>query len=200
MKNIHDNSEERQLLARLIRGDMAGYEVLFHRYYPTFFTFIKGMTKDSALSEDIAQNIFMKVWINRETLDAEKSIRNYLFVLAKYEVYNYFRSKSRLVVPIDSGVEVKAPQFNDTYETIALKETIDIVEDIVNRMPPRRQNIFRMSRFKHIPNKEIADELNLSVRTVEKHLELAIRELRTHLPTSAAILAFFDFFFAYNLF
>ncbi len=200
MKNSVNNLEEHKLLERLIRGDVAGYEALFHRYYPTFFTFIKGMTKESALAEDITQNIFMKVWINREKLDAEKSIRNYLFVLAKYEVYNYFRSKSRLVVPLDGSLELKASQPNETYETIALKDTIDIVEDIVNRMPPQRQNVFRMSRFKQIPNREIADELNLSVRTVEKHLELAIRELRTHLSANAALLAVADFFFTSNPF
>ena len=88
---VSGDPHEEELLRQLIRGDIAGYEVLFHKYYPTFFAFIKGMTKETAVAEDIAQNIFMKVWLNREKLDAAKSIRNYLFVLAKHEIYNYFR-------------------------------------------------------------------------------------------------------------
>ena len=92
---VNCDPQEQDLLRQLIRGDIAGYEVLFHKYYPTFFAFIKGMTKETAVAEDIAQNIFMKVWLNREKLDAAKSIRNYLFVLAKHEIYNYFRTKSR---------------------------------------------------------------------------------------------------------
>ena len=83
---VNCDPQEQDLLRQLIGGDIAGYEVLFHKYYPTFFAFIKGMTKETAVAEDIAQNIFMKVWLNREKLDAAKSIRNYLFVLAKHEI------------------------------------------------------------------------------------------------------------------
>ncbi len=67
---VSGDPHEEELLRQLIRGDIAGYEVLFHKYYPTFFAFIKGMTKETAVAEDIAQNIFMKVWLNREKLDA----------------------------------------------------------------------------------------------------------------------------------
>ena len=96
----HSSDEERALLRRLIAGEMAAYETLFHRYYPTFCAFVRGMTKDTFVSEDITQNIFLKVWINRERLDEEKSIRNYLFVLAKHEVYNYLRTKNRTFTPL----------------------------------------------------------------------------------------------------
>lgn len=101
---VNCDPQEQDLLRQLIRGDIAGYEVLFHKYYPTFFAFIKGMTKETAVAEDIAQNIFMKVWLNREKLDAAKSIRNYLFVLAKHEIYNYFRTKSRTFTTLKEAI------------------------------------------------------------------------------------------------
>lgn len=101
---VSGDPHEEELLRQLIRGDIAGYEVLFHKYYPTFFAFIKGMTKETAVAEDIAQNIFMKVWLNREKLDAAKSIRNYLFVLAKHEIYNYFRTKSRTFTTLKEAI------------------------------------------------------------------------------------------------
>ena len=59
---VSGDPHEEELLRQLIRGDIAGYEVLFHKYYPTFFAFIKGMTKETVVAEDITQNIFMKVW------------------------------------------------------------------------------------------------------------------------------------------
>lgn len=101
---VNCDPQEQDLLRQLIRGDIAGYEVLFHKYYPTFFAFIKGMTKETAVAEDIAQNIFMKVWLNREKLDAARSIRNYLFVLAKHEIYNYFRTKSRTFTTLKEAI------------------------------------------------------------------------------------------------
>ena len=198
---VNCDPQEQDLLRQLIRGDIAGYEVLFHKYYPTFFAFIKGMTKETAVAENIAQNIFMKVWLNREKLDAAKSIRNYLFVLAKHEIYNYFRTKSRTFTTLKEAIaqtESKGggggnlPSRNEIEEKLDLAETAEQVEIIVGKMPPQRQQIFRMSRFEHMPSREIAEQLNLSVRTVDKHLELALKELRKYLNIIPAIIVFLD--------
>ena len=196
---VSGDPHEEELLRQLSRGDIAGYEVLFHKYYPTFFAFIKGMTKETAVAEDIAQNIFMKVWLNREKLDAAKSIRNYLFVLAKHEIYNYFRTKSRTFTTLKEAIaqtESKGggnlPSRNEIEEKLDLAETAEQVETIVGKMPPQRQQIFRMSRFEHMPSREIAEQLNLSVRTVDKHLELALKELRKYLNIIPAIIVFLD--------
>ncbi|MCD8273383.1 MAG: sigma-70 family RNA polymerase sigma factor, partial [Alistipes sp.] len=160
---ISCDPHEQELLRQLIRGDIAGYEVLFHKYYPTFFAFIKGMTKETAVAEDIAQNIFMKVWLNRERLDETKSIRNYLFVLAKHEIYNYFRTKNRTFTTLKEAItqsENKGggslPARNEIEEKLDLAETAEQVENIFGKMPPQRQQIFRMSSFEHMPSKEIA--------------------------------------------
>lgn len=195
---VSGDPRERELLRQLIRGEIAGYEVLFHKYYATFFAFIKGMTKETAVAEDIAQNIFMKVWLNREKLDETKSIRNYLFVLAKHEIYNYYRTKSRTFTTLKEAI-VQAENTgaglasrNEIEEKLDLAETAEKVESIVEKMPPQRQQIFRMSRFEHMPSKEIAEQLHLSVRTVDKHLELALKEMRKYLDIIPAIILFLD--------
>ena len=190
---VNCDPQEQDLLRQLIRGDIAGYEVLFHKYYPTFFAFIKGMTKETAVAEDIAQNIFMKVWLNREKLDAAKSIRNYLFVLAKHEIYNYFRTKSRTFTTLKEAIaqtESKGggkPAFAERDRGEARSGG-----DCRAGRDHRRQQIFRMSRFEHMPSREIAEQLNLSVRTVDKHLELALKELRKYLNIIPAIIVFLD--------
>lgn len=155
------------------------------------------MTKDQYIAEDITQNIFLKVWLNREKLDETKSIRNYLFVLAKHEVYNYFRSKDHsvlslrdVIIDASTGGGMPTSRSNETEEQIELRETIHLVESVVQKMPPQRQHIFRLSRFEHLPSKEIATRLNLSVRTVDKHLELALRELRNHMDLVPIFLIF----------
>lgn len=130
---VSGDPHEEELLRQLIRGDIAGYEVLFHKYYPTFFAFIKGMTKETVVAEDITQNIFMKVWLNRERLDAAKSIRNYLFVLAKHEIYNYFRTKSRTFTTLKEAIaqaESKGGEFS-------LRETKSRRSSIWRRPPSR---------------------------------------------------------------
>lgn len=84
------------------------------------------------------------------------------------------------------------PPRNEIEEKLDLAETAEQVEAIVGKMPPQRQQIFRMSRFEHMPSREIAEQLNLSVRTVDKHLELALKELRKYLNIIPAIIVFLD--------
>lgn len=189
--------EERKLLARLINGEVGGYEILFHKYYPSLHAFIRGMTKDGCAAEDITQNVFMKVWVNRQRLEEDKSIRNYLFVVARNEIYNYLRTKNRTFTSLHEAIlypntKSESTPRNEIEEQLDLDQTAQIVESIIVRMPPQRQRVFRLSRFEHQSSKEIANQLNLSVRTVDKHLELAIRELRRHLDIIPAIILFFD--------
>lgn len=131
---VSGDPHEEELLRQLIRGDIAGYEVLFHKYYPTFFAFIKGMTKETVVAEDITQNIFMKVWLNRERLDAAKSIRNYLFVLAKHEIYNYFRTKSRTFTTLKEAIAQAESKGGGEFR---LRETKSRRSSIWRRPPSR---------------------------------------------------------------
>ena len=159
-----------ELISAIIRGDVGAYEQLFVRYYPTLLHFIRGMLKDDHMSEDIAQNIFMKLWIHREKLDSTQSVKNYLFVLAKHEIYNIFKAKRTTMLSL-------LPQLSDRDVT----ELNALLMQGISKMPPQRQLIFRMSRYEHLSNREIAERLGLSVRTVDKHIELALKDLHSSL-------------------
>ena len=181
-KEISPEQREEQLLLRqLKRGDMDSYEILFHRYYPTYFHFAKGMLKDEKTAEDITQNVFMKVWMNREALDETKSIKNYIYVLSKREILNHFRAKYHTQVILTEKIhDFDVPEEIQTsdLELVELKET---VQEVIKQMPPRRRHIYFLSRFKSLSNKEIAQQLGLSIRTVEKHIQLAVRTFREQL-------------------
>lgn len=123
----------------------------------------------------------MKVWLRRATLKEDESLYVYIYVLVKYEVLNYFRSKrTRLAERLsaqnlpdiaDAGIE-------EAFRQAELQKALD---DAIEELPPRRRDIFRMSRFEYMTAKEIAGRTGLSVRTVEKHIELALRDLRSRL-------------------
>lgn len=171
-----------ELISAIIRSDVSAYEELFVRYYPTLLRFIRGMLKDEHMSEDIAQNIFMKLWIHREKLDSGRSVKNYLFVLAKHEIYNIFKAKRTTMLSLlphlsDRDIADRTTaeeQYNYTELNALLMQGI-------SKMPPQRQLIFRMSRYEHLSNREIAERLGLSVRTVDKHIELALKDLHSTL-------------------
>ena len=174
-------TEEQLLLRRLREGDMGSYETLFHRYYPAFFSFAKGMLKDAGAAEDIIQNVFMKIWIHREALDETMSIKNYIYVLSKREIFNYFRAKYNThMVLTEDMVTGEQSSGNDESHT-DYRELREAVQSVINTMPPKRRSVFCLSRFKSLTNQEIADKLGISIRTVEKHIELALRTFKEQL-------------------
>lgn len=168
---------EKDLILRLKSGDIGSYELLFRRYYPTFFSFVFSMVKNRHTTEDIVQNVFMKVWLHRDTLNENLSMHNFLYVLSKREVLNHFRSKYNLVHLSDKPLET-GRTVNDVEERCAVSELDAMLQRIVECMPEKRRQVFVMSRMQHLTNREIAERLNLSVRTVDHHIELALKEIR----------------------
>ena len=185
--DLSSSTEEQLLLQRLREGDMGSYETLFHRYYPTFFAFAKGMLKDAGAAEDIIQNVFMKIWIHREALDETMSIKNYIYVLSKREVFNHLRAKYNThVVLTEDMMTLERPSSMDE-PTTDYRELREAVQSVINTMPPKRRSVFCLSRFKSLTNQEIADKLGISIRTVEKHIELALRTFKEQLGSFFAL-------------
>lgn len=176
-KNDIPNSEP-ELLAKLRQGDVDSYRVLFLRYYTRVTLFIRGMTGAVPQADDIAQNIFLKLWLNRESIDPGQSLRNYLFVMARNEVFNHLRSL-RTGAGVLKAVGEREPAYNPSPDSEVLpNETHRIVVKAVEGMPEKRREVFRMSRQEGLSNKEIAERTGLSVRTADKHIELALKDIR----------------------
>ena len=156
--------------------DKDAFERLFHRYYPMVLNFVKGIVKNYVVAEDIAQNTFVKLWLNRFSLQPGLSLKNYLCVLSRNESINFLRSAKEhnmSIVQNDSYAQ------NPTIEELlSFSETNNMIRTQIDALPPQRRAVFMMSRYEHMSNMEIAVKLNLSVRTVEKHIELAIKDLR----------------------
>lgn len=170
------------LLGELLHVEAAAsaFEAIFHRYYPMVLNFIRGMVKDGGLAEDIAQNIFMRLWLNRAVLDRTKSLKNWLCVLARNEAINVLRSKCSKVLAFQAEVpdtQLSDRTVEDWYNFV---ETNERLRSYIETMPLQRREIFKMSRYEHRSNMEIAVMLNISVRTVEKHIELALKGLRKY--------------------
>ena len=114
--------DEHQLIEMLREGDPLSFEILFQQYYARFYNFVHNLIKDSHNAEDIVQNVFMKVWINRKNLHPDQSIHNYIYVLTKHEVLNHIRDRKaytqieRLVMSDQpSSLAVNLPATADAF-------------------------------------------------------------------------------------
>ena len=178
--------EDRILVKRLKDGDKNAFKHLFERYYPLFISFAQRMLKDDSTAEDLIQNVFMKIWVGRENLNEDKNFRNYLLVSIRNEIYQYFRNAFKLE-DTPQCPEIIDGSMNIETEMSA-KELERNITGIISHMPQRRREIFNMSRHEKLSNREIAQRLGLSVRTVEKHIENAHADIRKHIHVSILVI------------
>lgn len=182
-----DEKSDRILIIGLKYGDEECFEELFRKYYPRFRAYAYRLIHDRHTAEDILQNVFMKLWMNRLTLDENVSVVAYLFVLARNEILNHLRYQ-RLHPQASADAPVREGSVNNEFDFNYL---YGMVQDIVKKLPQRRREIFMMNRFEHLPPSEIARRLGISVRTVEKQIELALKTLRDSIgPILVVVLCF----------
>lgn len=178
--------EDKVLVKRLKDGDKNAFKSLFERYYPLFISFSRKLLKDEATAEDLIQNVFMKIWVGRAGLNEDKNFKNYLLVSVRNEIYQYFRHAFKIE---DTG---RCPEVIDgsmNIETeMSAKELQKNIAGVISNMPQRRREIFNMSRHEKLSNKEIAQRLGLSVRTVEKHIENALADIRRYIHVSILVI------------
>lgn len=170
-------SSDRQLIRNIRKGDAKSFEELFDRYYDRFYAFACALLHDRDAAEDILQNVFLKLWIGRERLDEDRSVSNYLLVSVRNEIYDWLSLKYNQAVVCCTPPE-REDYSADIEESMALLETSGRLDRIIRRMPPQRQRIFMMSRYRGMSSREISEALDISVRTVERHIHLALKDLR----------------------
>lgn len=169
--------EDSRLIALLREGDPLSFEILFQKYYVRFYNFVFNLTKNSQAAEDIIQNVFMKIWINRANLCPDQSIHNYIYVLSKREMLNHIRDR-KAYVQVERLVMAEQPSEEVTDQSMSLKELDERIRRFIADMPEQRRKVFLLSRYRGLTNKEIAEMMGLSVRTVDRHINLALTSLK----------------------
>lgn len=167
---------EKEVLLRLSEGDEKSFRYIFRKYYSKVRAFSYGFLKDRDEAEELAQMIFIKLWEKRETFASVNNFDSYLFTLSKHTIFNYI--EARHVIPVDIDEVPDTADTTTPYDEIIANDLKLLVDLTVNEMPPQRRQIFRLSRQLGLTNDEIAVKLGIQKKTVENHLNLALKELR----------------------
>lgn len=166
---------EKELIIGLIEGDLKSYELLFDKYYGRIVGFAQQLVQNHWIAEEIAQNVFMKLWINRGVIKRDSILSAYLFLLARNEVIDHFRTQQRFIKYQSSAEFEDAEDMQINYDLELIQQ---IVEQTVSQMPEQRKRIYKLSREENMSNVDIATSLGISKRTVEKHISLALEQIR----------------------
>jgi RNA polymerase sigma-70 factor (ECF subfamily) len=172
--------EEMKLLAAVAEGCESSFRVLYRQYHNKLGAFVFRVTASREISQEIVQDVFLKIWLNRSGLPAIKSFKAYLFTVSKNQALNYLKKSLaeragllRLESyyhesnNIDSGMEV------EYYRYMLLDEAI-------RKLPEQQKKVYILSRHKRLKYAQIAIEMDLSVETVKKYLQIATSSIVRH--------------------
>ncbi|MGJ1432539.1 RNA polymerase sigma factor [Sphingobacterium spiritivorum] len=160
----------------------SSFALLFDRYWSLLFRTAFSYLKDKEQSEEITHDIFFNIWNKRHQLQIT-SFPAYLHASARYHVYKYIRNKekSRLQFTDDLSAISHDTNYNIAIDKLESEELDITLRNILSKLPKRCQEIFIMSRFENLKNEEIAEKLQISQRTVENQITIALRHIREHL-------------------
>lgn len=178
---MNDNNNLNTIVKRLIGDDKKALDELYNYYYPRLYTFAKKFLKVEDDINDILQDVFIKIWENRKNIKNVETFNAYIFTITKNTVITYFREKTKLIAFESRMKEMATSEGHFRDDSLEYKDIKEKVDRLIEQLPEKRKLIFKLSREQGLSHKEIAVQLDISVKTVEDHIMHAIRYLREHL-------------------
>ena len=166
------------LLSLMKEGDAVSFNTLFDRYWKMLYSTVFSVCADREVCSEIVHDIFLTLWLKRETLQIE-SFKAYILASAQYHVYRHVKKARRNSLEyLDNLEDLSSVSMNDGELNIRYQDLEKSVERELAELPRRCKEIFTLSRREQLSNDEIATRLDISKRTVENQLTHALRHLR----------------------
>jgi RNA polymerase sigma-70 factor (ECF subfamily) len=174
-------TRDTEIIRRIRQGDIEQFESLFRSSYVSLVRYAKTLIKDHDTAEEIVQDLFFRLWQDKEKLNIESSLNGYLF----RSVHNkclHFIEHNRVVDRYAEEMSYRQPEKQESpSDILQYRELQARVAKILERLPERCGQIFYLSRFEGLKYSEIAEKLSVSVKTVESNMGRALKEFRKEL-------------------
>ncbi|MGV8134105.1 MAG: RNA polymerase sigma-70 factor [Mangrovibacterium sp.] len=182
MSRHHQNND---LLESLKGGKESSFRIIFTTYFESLEVFAKVYVMDQQIAKDMVQEVFLNLWTRRHALSEDVNIKAYLYQATKNNCLNYLK---RLKVE-SKYEEWTLKNYHDlllNYEALSqlnvepllFDELMQTINNAIDHLPQKCREVFELSRYEKMKNREIAEELNISVKAVEGHISNALRHLK----------------------
>lgn len=174
-------SEERSLILRLIGGDEDAFCELYATYKNRLIYFAMRFLKSREYAEDVFQDAFTVVWQSRRFINPDASFSSYLYTIMRNRILNQLRNAANEEKLKESILSQALDYTEDTKREVMLNDLKSLISNALQQLTPRQREIFEMSREAQLSHKEIADKLGISVNTVQEHISISLKLIRTYL-------------------
>jgi RNA polymerase sigma-70 factor (family 1) len=179
--------DETTLTTRVREGDERAFDEVFHRYYSHLLAIGVRYLKDPDLAEDAIQDVFLKLWQQREGLNSAHSLKAFLAVAMKNHVLNLIRNSHHTIWERFSEIVHDFQSDESLQESIDWQEYTTILEAGIRQLSPRKQEIFRLRVFEGLNNDQVAKQLAISVNTVKFQYTAASQFIRQYVSKNAQL-------------
>jgi len=190
---ILSSYEEKRLLKQISKGDEKAFRALYDAYFNHLSAFVFKLCKSTETTEEIIQDVFVKLWVGRHSLSQMDSPEAYIFSMARNKTIDYLRRLVRNTHLMELLTE-QLTDSNGIEEQLNAKELWDLIEEALSGLSEQKKTIFRLSKEEGLSHDQIAEVMHLSKSTVKNHLSETLRHIRGHLqqhPNSEATLVIF---------
>jgi len=190
---LNEKSLDTELVEYLKQDYIEAYDLIFKRYGVRLFAFAMKYLKSREESEELVQEVFLKIWENRKNLKTEYCFKSYLFTLSYHQLCRFFRKRDYRF-KLEKELSIRSTGSYTIGDRLDYQSVLEQVDLLIDKLPPRQKSIFVKSRKEGKTSREIAQEMNLVPGTVDNQISEALKFIRKNLDYNLAYLLFISFF------
>ncbi len=180
-KIVKDQSGEK-LWQRIQSSDKEAFSDLFKRYYESLYRIALRFVNDTQLAENVAQEIFVKIWVNRTKYKIRTNLKSFLFTAVRNQCLNELKQQKRTVSILTADF-IKEEKMNSPEEDLIILERKKAVHKAIDKLPRQCRQIYLMKKYDDLKYTEIAEILNISINTVKTQMKRAMKSLLKQLSS-----------------
>jgi len=179
--NVLEIEESKDLLLKLRQGNEPAFNAVYMMYAKTLYKRIFSIVKDASVTEELLQDLFLKIWQKREAINPELSFKSYLYAIANNLVYDYMRKVACDKRLMASLLINSVDYYLHTEEAYNVKETNLILKEAINNLSPQQKQVFTLCKIEGKSYKEASQIMGITTDTVNSHVVKSSRYIRSYL-------------------
>jgi RNA polymerase sigma-70 factor (ECF subfamily) len=172
---------EKQQLTSLTTGDITAFEMLFKTYYQPLCNYAYSFTQDKDEAEEVVQSTFLSFWEKRESLSIQTTVRPYLYAMVRNSCLNLLKHEKIKQKHVGESMALADPTYESVAQSVYGSELEVQINKAMEKLPEQCRLVFKLSRFEELKYAEIAEHLEISVKTVENQMGKALKIMREQL-------------------
>lgn len=186
MLNFHKESE---LLQNVSTGSTEAFRRLYYLWEPALSSYLFQVTKSKELTSEIVQDVFLKIWMTRETLHEIKNFKAYLFVISKNQAINALKKS---ILELEKfKIFAENPHLYEDEVDEKKEYQYSLIDEAIDQLPARQKEVFLMHRYDRMTYQEIADRLGIGKESVKSHLSIGIKAVKSNLQSKISLILLF---------